>query len=113
MFERLANLGKKKHLLKTQYRMHPSISSFPNEVFYGKQIIDAPNVKEKSYEKCFLQENMFGTYSFINVSKGKENFDKGYSPRNLIEAAVVNKIVEKLFNGKISSKMFSFEPNTL
>ncbi|KMT16737.1 hypothetical protein BVRB_3g050200 [Beta vulgaris subsp. vulgaris] len=98
LFERLANLGKKKHLLKTQYRMHPSISSFPNEVFYGKQIIDAPNVKEKSYEKCFLQENMFGTYSFINVSKGKENFDKGYSPRNLIEAAVVNKIVEKLFN---------------
>ncbi|KNA15926.1 hypothetical protein SOVF_093900, partial [Spinacia oleracea] len=102
LFERLAKLGKKKHLLKIQYRMHPSISLFPNKEFYGKQIIDAPNVKEKAYCKRFLQGDMYGTYSFINV-RGEENFDKGYSPRNLVEAAVVNEIVAKLFKGYCTS----------
>ncbi|KAL2921099.1 putative helicase MAGATAMA 3 [Bienertia sinuspersici] len=97
LFERLAKLGQKKHLLKIQYRMHPSISLFPNKAFYEKQIIDAANVKERNYCKRFLQEDIYGTFSFINVSRGKENFDKGYSPRNLVEAAVVNQIVAKLF----------------
>ncbi|XP_021747588.1 helicase sen1-like [Chenopodium quinoa] len=97
LFKRLATLGKKKHLLKIQYRMHPSISLFPNEEFYGNQITDGPNVKEISYCKNFLQEKIYGTYSFINVSRGNENFDKGHSPRNLVEAAVVCQIVVKLF----------------
>uniref|UniRef100_A0A803MQQ9 Uncharacterized protein n=1 Tax=Chenopodium quinoa TaxID=63459 RepID=A0A803MQQ9_CHEQI len=100
LFKRLATLGKKKHLLKIQYRMHPSISLFPNEEFYGNQITDGPNVKEISYCKNFLQEKIYGTYSFINVSRGNENFDKGHSPRNLVEAAVVCQIVVKLFKGK-------------
>ncbi|KAL2902402.1 putative helicase MAGATAMA 3 [Bienertia sinuspersici] len=104
LFERLAILGQKKHLLEVQYRMHPSISLFPNKKFYGKQLIDAPNVKETSYSKFFLQGKMYGTYSFINVSKGKENFDKGHSPRNLMEAAVVNEIVAKLFKEYCISK---------
>ena len=99
MFERLAKLGQKKHLLKIQYRMHPSISSFPNKAFYENQIIDAPVVKERTYSKSYLQDNIYGTFSFINVSRGQENFDKGYSPRNLVEAAVVTQIIAKLFKG--------------
>ncbi|XP_074282369.1 uncharacterized protein LOC141606907 [Silene latifolia] len=97
LFERLSKLGQKKHLLKVQYRMHPSISLFPNNNFYQKQIVDAANVKEKGYNKAFLVEKMYGSYSFINVSGGKENFDKGHSPRNLVEAAVVDQIIKKLY----------------
>ncbi|KAL9240539.1 hypothetical protein vseg_014746 [Gypsophila vaccaria] len=98
LFERLSKLGQKKHLLNVQYRMHPAISLFPNKNFYQKQIIDAPNVKLTCYERSFLLEDMYGPYSFINVSRGKENFDRGHSPRNLVEAAVVDQIVVKLFN---------------
>uniref|UniRef100_A0A803LZS6 Uncharacterized protein n=1 Tax=Chenopodium quinoa TaxID=63459 RepID=A0A803LZS6_CHEQI len=97
LFQRIATLGKKKHLLNIQYRMHPSISSFPNKEFYDNKIVDAPNVKEISYAKKFLKEAMFGSYSFINVSNGKENFFKGHSPRNLEEATVIDHIIAKLF----------------
>lgn len=99
LFQRLASLGKKKHLLNIQYRMHPSISSFPNKEFYENKIVDAPNVKQRSYNKSFLEGDMYGSYSFINVSKGKENFDKGHSPRNLEEAAMVDRIIAKLYKG--------------
>lgn len=97
LFQRMVRLGKKKHLLNIQYRMHPSISSFPNRQFYENKIVDAPNVKEMSYVKNFLDKGMYGTYSFINVSGGKEDFKKGHSPRNLEEADVVDRIIAKLF----------------
>jgi superfamily I DNA and/or RNA helicase len=90
-------LGHKKHLLDVQYRMHPSISLFPNREFYDKQISDAPNVKEIDYEKRFLQGNMYSSYSFISVVHGKEEFGLGHSPKNMVEAAVVSEIVDNLF----------------
>lgn len=54
LFERLSSLGHPKHLLNVQYRMHPSISLFPNSKFYSGLISDGPNVKAKAYEKTFL-----------------------------------------------------------
>lgn len=104
LFERLSKLGQKKHLLKIQYRMHPSISSFPNTKFYEKRIIDAPEVKETSYERRFLEGEMYGSYSFIHVARGKEDFDKGHSPRNLVEAAVISQIIANLFKEYSVSK---------
>ncbi|GLT57706.1 hypothetical protein SLA2020_306580 [Shorea laevis] len=97
LFERLVLLRHKKHLLNTQYRMHPSISLFPNREFYNKQILDAPTVKNKSYMKQFLQGNMYGPYSFINVSSGKEQVDNTRSLKNMVEVAVVCEIVASLF----------------
>ncbi|KVI08679.1 hypothetical protein Ccrd_012940 [Cynara cardunculus var. scolymus] len=55
LFERLASLGHKKHLLNVQYRMHPSISQFPNREFYDNQVLDGGNVKSNLYGKCFLR----------------------------------------------------------
>ncbi|KAK9724097.1 hypothetical protein RND81_05G047900 [Saponaria officinalis] len=104
LFERLSKLGQKKHLLKVQYRMHPAISLFPNNNFYQKQIIDATCVKLLSYKRSFLVEEMYGPYSFINVSRGKENFERGHSARNLVEAAVVDQIIVKLFKRHCSTK---------
>lgn len=80
--------------------MHPSISLFPNKEFYENRIIDAPKVEEISYSRSFLKGAMYGSYSFINVSRGKEDFEKGHSPRNIEEAVVVDHIVAKLFKGK-------------
>ncbi|KAF5450509.1 hypothetical protein F2P56_030851 [Juglans regia] len=98
LFERMSSLGHSKHLLNIQYRMHPSISSFPNLNFYCNQIIDAPIVKREGYEKHYLPGPMFGTYSFINIVDGREERgDVGYGWRNLVEVAVVMKILHILY----------------
>ncbi|KAI3926683.1 hypothetical protein MKW92_000475 [Papaver armeniacum] len=73
LFERLVSLGQNKHLLNIQYRMHPSISVFPNVEFYNKQILDAPSVKEISYTRNLLQGRMYGSFSFIDVLMGRRN----------------------------------------
>ncbi|KAG8369518.1 hypothetical protein BUALT_Bualt14G0021900 [Buddleja alternifolia] len=105
LFERLSSLGHSRHLLNMQYRMHPSISRFPNSKFYLNQILDAPSVQSQSYEKCYLKGKMFGPYSFINIRGGKEELDEvGHSRRNLVEVAVVVKLVQRLFKAWSGSK---------
>ncbi|KAK8956076.1 hypothetical protein KSP40_PGU021803 [Platanthera guangdongensis] len=97
LFERLSSLGYKKHLLNTQYRMHPSISIFPNANFYNNQILDAPNVTDKRYERKYLTGQMYGAYSFINIEAGKETCDKlGKSLKNMVEVAVILQILKEL-----------------
>ncbi|XP_035550651.1 uncharacterized protein LOC109010086 isoform X2 [Juglans regia] len=97
LFERLVMLGHHRLLLDIQYRMHPSISLFPNREFYDGQISDAQNVKQRSYEKRFLQGKMYSSYSFISIAHGKEERGHNYSSKNMVEAAVVSEIVSKLF----------------
>ncbi|KAK6281230.1 hypothetical protein POUND7_015055 [Theobroma cacao] len=97
LFERLSTLGHSKHLLNIQYRMHPSISCFPNASFYYNRILDAPCVKHRSYEKHYLPWPMFGPYSFINVCGRDEVDDVGYSHRNMVEVAVVQRLVRTLY----------------
>ncbi|XP_061360518.1 uncharacterized protein LOC133304491 isoform X2 [Gastrolobium bilobum] len=104
LFERLVLLGHKRHLLNVQYRMHPSISLFPNMEFYDKQILDSPSVKERSYEKHFLHGDMFKFYSFINVAFGQDELDEGNSRKNMVEVAVVSEIVLDLFKESTSRK---------
>ncbi|CAH8307530.1 unnamed protein product [Eruca vesicaria subsp. sativa] len=98
LFERLVLLGYKKELLNMQYRMHPSISIFPNKEFYGMRILDAPFVRMRSYEKKFLPGKMFGPYSFINTPYGREQFGQGHSLKNIVEVSVVAEIVSKLYS---------------
>ncbi|KAI0513695.1 hypothetical protein KFK09_009725 [Dendrobium nobile] len=103
LFERLSSLGQEKNLLNIQYRMHPSISTFPNSNFYENKISDGENVLVPNYQKQYLSGLLYGPYSFINIGCGKEVTDKdGRSKKNLIEVEVVAKIVEKLF--KVSKR---------
>ncbi|KAI3840236.1 hypothetical protein MKW92_032638 [Papaver armeniacum] len=98
LFERLSSLGHSKHLLNIQYRMHPKISAFPNGNFYRNQILNAPNVLCKSYERSYLQGPMFGPYSFISTSDGRDEQDNvAHSRKNMVEVAITLKIVRKLF----------------
>ncbi|KAL3641674.1 hypothetical protein CASFOL_012489 [Castilleja foliolosa] len=98
LFERLSLLGHFKHLLNVQYKMHPSISQFPNLNFYRNQILDAPCVQSQSYVKRYLEGRMFGPYSFINIPGGKEELDDvRQSIKNNVEVATVVKLVRKLF----------------
>ncbi|XP_031110051.1 uncharacterized protein LOC116014190 isoform X2 [Ipomoea triloba] len=104
LFERLARLGQKKHLLNIQYRMHPSICLFPNRKFYEEKIMNGPNVTNLSYEKRFLKGAMFGPYSFINISKGKEELDHKFSFKNMAEASAVAEIIAMLYRESLVSK---------
>ncbi|KAJ8770587.1 hypothetical protein K2173_018078 [Erythroxylum novogranatense] len=104
LFERLTLLGHKKHLLNMQYRMHPSISLFPNKEFYAMQIQDAPTVQGNNYHKKFLQGNLYGPYSFINIAHGEEQFNDGHSCRNMVEAALVSDIVARLYKEFITTR---------
>ncbi|XXG71979.1 hypothetical protein AAC387_Pa07g1183 [Persea americana] len=103
LFERLSSLGRGKDLLNMQYRMHPSISSFPNANFYSNKILDGPNVKDPDYRRQYLPARMYGSYSFINVAEGMEVFDR-HSPKNVVEIAVVLQLVRSLFEASLSSK---------
>ncbi|GKB78324.1 UvrD-like helicase, ATP-binding domain, P-loop containing nucleoside triphosphate hydrolase [Tanacetum coccineum] len=105
LFDRLSSLDHSKHLLSVQYRMHSSISFFPNLKFYQNQIVDAQSVLSESYEKRYLSGPMFGSYSFINVVGGREEKDDdGRSRRNMVEVAIVVKIVKKLYREKLGHK---------
>nr|XP_027077588.1 uncharacterized protein LOC113701234 [Coffea arabica] len=104
LFERLVMLGHQKHLLNVQYRMHPSISLFPNREFYGKLIMDGPNVKDVKYKKRFLEGAIFGSYSFIDINPGKEQFDDKHSRKNLVEVYVVAEIIANLHKRSLISK---------
>ncbi|KAL1223237.1 putative helicase MAGATAMA 3 [Cardamine amara subsp. amara] len=103
LFERLVLLGQNKQLLNMQYRMHPSISLFPNREFYDMKILDAHSVRVRSYEKKFLPEKMYGPYSFINIAYRREQFGEGHSSKNVVEVSVVAEIVSKLYS--VSRKM--------
>jgi senataxin len=96
LFERLSLLGHKKHLLNIQYRMHPSISIFPNLNFYDKKILDGVNVTQEGHRRSYLQGAMFGPYSFINID-GHEDF--GQSKRNRAELTVILEILHALKKG--------------
>ncbi|WCJ25363.1 P-loop containing nucleoside triphosphate hydrolases superfamily protein [Euphorbia peplus] len=89
--------------------MHPSISHFPNSKFYLNNILDAPNVKAKIYSKDYLPGPMFGPYSFINVFSGREEKDDvGHSRPNIVEVAIVLKLLRSLYKEwNISKKNIS------
>ncbi|XP_062007129.1 uncharacterized protein LOC133724421 [Rosa rugosa] len=105
LFERLSSFGRSKHLLNMQYRMHPSISFFPNSRFYNNMILDAPNLKSRSQKKHYLKGSMFGPYSFINVIGGREEKDEdGRSRKNMVEVAIVSQILRNLYKKWVESK---------
>ncbi|CAI8586122.1 unnamed protein product [Vicia faba] len=97
MFERLVRLGFERKMLNIQYRMHPSISLFPCKEFYDGKLSDAPVVREESYKKLFLEGEMYSSYSFINIAKGKEKLVHGQSRKNMVEVAVIAEIIQNLY----------------
>ncbi|KAI3858816.1 hypothetical protein MKX03_015753 [Papaver bracteatum] len=97
LFERLGLFGHLEDFLNMQYRMHPKISSFPNRKFYKNQIIDAPSVLKNSQHN-YLPGPMFGPYSFINISNGREEADEaGNGIKNMVEVAVIVAILRNLY----------------
>ncbi|XP_028800616.1 helicase SEN1-like isoform X2 [Neltuma alba] len=104
MFERLVLLGFMKHMLYIQFRMHPSISVFPNREFYEGQLVDGMNVRDSSYSACFLEGKMYSSYSFINIAQGQEQFGHGHSLKNMVEVAAISEIIKGLHKEFLSKR---------
>ncbi|CAM0902999.1 unnamed protein product [Alopecurus aequalis] len=97
LYGRLVMLKFEKHLLNIQYRMNPCISLFPNAQFYERKILDGPNVLSPSYSKDYTCLP-FGSYTFINVTGGREDKEgAGNSRRNMVEVVVVLHLIHTVF----------------
>jgi len=74
LFERLVECGIKPVLLNTQYRMHPSISSFPSEHFYMGLVVNGLICSSRPPILGFPWPNMEFRVCFVNI-KGVEQTD--------------------------------------
>ncbi|KAG2386643.1 hypothetical protein C9374_002387 [Naegleria lovaniensis] len=104
MFERLMKLSHNKGmsiqkpvLLDTQYRMHPAISKFPENVFYHGILKDGENVKQYHAHPDWkpLYENGLESCLFMHCPKSVESFNahiKSY--QNEEEANMVVKLID-------------------
>ncbi|KAH9224799.1 SEN1 N terminal-domain-containing protein [Leptodontidium sp. 2 PMI_412] len=78
------NHPKDVHLLDTQYRMHPEISSFPSEQFYNSRLIDGPGM-DKLREQPWHASTILGPYRFFDVEGIQTKQAQGHSFINVPE----------------------------
>ncbi|XP_052732645.1 probable helicase MAGATAMA 3 isoform X2 [Vigna angularis] len=71
LFERLMEAGYPVKMLKTQYRMHPEIRSFPSGEFYGDLLQDGDEVKSRTI-RAWHDYRCFGPFCFFDIHEGKE-----------------------------------------
>ncbi len=98
LFQRLQMLGVQVFMLKTQYRMHPKIASFPNGMFYDGLLENGPNVLGEKYSKPYHQlHRVYAPLVFINCEAMEERTSASSSTMNRGEAALVADLVTEFF----------------
>jgi senataxin len=81
------------HLLDTQYRMHPEISSFPSQQFYRSRLVDGPNMAALR-DQPWHASSILGPYRFFDV-EGIQT-QGGHSFINIPEINAAMKLYERL-----------------
>ncbi len=105
LFERLVDLGIEPFLLTKQYRMHPSISKFPNKQFYSSKLIDGVNASSRPAPAGLLWPDWDNPVAFIPVEGGELVSPDGTSRENPVEVSWVLKITEDLLEaGELTKK---------
>jgi senataxin len=90
LFDRALSKGCPSSLLRTQYRMRPEISAWPNETFYEGRLIDGENVTSSVYDRFF--HDTVPPISFVDVP-GTETKGVDGSLHNGMEVDVAMGIV--------------------
>jgi regulator of nonsense transcripts 1 len=85
-------------MLDTQYRMHPGISMFPSDLFYGGKLNDGVSPPERRPLPGFPWPREEFPVAFIPVTEGSE-IDDGASKANEAEASAVCDAVVALLGG--------------
>ncbi|KAL3814454.1 hypothetical protein ACJIZ3_015722 [Penstemon smallii] len=71
LFKRFQQAGYPVQMLKTQYRMHPEIRSFPSREFYNESLEDGPDVVVQT-KRSWHDFRCFGPFCFFDIHEGKE-----------------------------------------
>ncbi|XXG88664.1 hypothetical protein AAC387_Pa12g0854 [Persea americana] len=66
LFKRFQRAGYPVQMLKTQYRMHPQIRSFPSREFYSDSLDDGPDL-ERLTKRRWHEYRCFGPFSFFDI----------------------------------------------
>ncbi|KAK2992800.1 hypothetical protein RJ640_009097 [Escallonia rubra] len=114
LFKRFQRAGYPVHMLKTQYRMHPEIRSFPSREFYAEALEDGPDVKDNT-KRSWHKYRCFGPFCFFDLHEGRESQPSGSgSWENVDEVDFVLLIYQKLVSGhpelKSSSRLAIISP---
>ena len=100
------------HLLDTQYRMHPSISSFPRQAFYEGRLQDGPDMV-KLRTRPWHASSITGPFQFFNVQGQHSSAPRGHSLVNHAEIRVGIQLYRRLitdFNEDFSRKVGIITP---
>ncbi|KAG9148748.1 hypothetical protein Leryth_013426 [Lithospermum erythrorhizon] len=76
LFKRFQTAGYPVTMLKTQYRMHPEIRSFPSKEFYDGALEDGPDITLQTKRKWHTYR-CFGPFCFFDIHEGKESEPSG------------------------------------
>ncbi|WZZ23102.1 hypothetical protein YC2023_124489 [Brassica napus] len=76
MFERLQKAGYPVNMLKTQYRMHPEIRSFPSKEFYEEALEDGADIEAQT-TRDWHKYRCFGPFCFFDIHEGRESQHPG------------------------------------
>ena len=96
LFERLLSNGLPAHMLKTQYRMHPTIREFPSSRFYENKLEDGCSPSDRPPAAGFLWPDWDKPVAFVPVHGAEIEEESGSSRSNMDEAAIVVQIVNDL-----------------
>ncbi|EME27794.1 endonuclease [Galdieria sulphuraria] len=94
LFERLVRSGVEPYLLRTQYRMHPSIAAFPSQYFYHGLLHSAPCTQ--SISNYFPWPNPQTPIAFIPVLGEEWVTEQGTSYCNPQESQVVIETISQI-----------------
>ncbi|KAL4363787.1 hypothetical protein GQ457_04G001110 [Hibiscus cannabinus] len=76
LFKRFQRAGYPVKMLKTQYRMHPEIRSFPSKEFYDEALEDGSDVQDQT-TRAWHKYRCFGPFCFFDIHEGKESKPSG------------------------------------
>ena len=99
LFERLLDMGIEPKLLTTQYRMHPSISEFPNTHFYQGLLEDGVSTDQRPAPMGMLWPDWESPMAFVPVDGDELLSPDGASKENPAEASWAVKILIGLVEG--------------
>ncbi|CAJ0961498.1 unnamed protein product, partial [Mesorhabditis belari] len=100
LFERLVLLGNRPIRLQVQYRMHPSLSSFPSSVFYEGSLQNGVTEDERTMRGVDWQWPVQTKPMMFWTCYGQEEMAaSGTSFLNRTEAANVEKLASRLVRG--------------